>query len=387
MLLEEAWLTVALALQLPALAWVDSRLKVPLLRRIGEVLAIVVLARLVFNPAILEYDLAAGSLFNWILYGYGLPSLAFAGAALTFAATIRSDENAPPSDQRLLALLEAGAIAFFVLLISFQIRNLVGGGLDAPYESFLEQSLQSIAWLAVAYVLMARRNALRVSSWPVADYGARILFAISAAHILLVQIVLDNPVAESWVPVEGRTFIGNWPIIDYLLLAYLVPAGFAFGFYRLFAERSWRWPAQGAGISALLLLFIYVTLEVRHWFQGSTLQWPFVSDAESYAVSAAWLVLALCLLASGILTASRQLRYASLAVLLIAVAKVFLGDMAGLGGLYRVAAFLGLGLSLVGIGYIYQRFVFAETAGVRAVESQTLDDGGETTKPESQPDT
>ena len=52
-------------------------------------------------------------------------------------------------------------------------------------------------------------------------------------------------------------------------------------------------------------------------------------------------------------------------VLLIAVAKVFLGDMAGLGGLYRVAAAKpGLGLSLVGIGYIYQRFVFAETAGL-----------------------
>ena len=126
-------------------------------------------------------------------------------------------------------------------------------------------------------------------------------------------------------------------------------------------------------VPALLLLFIYVTLEVRHWFQGATLQWSFLSDAESYAVSAAWLVLALALLASGILTASRQLRYASLAVLLIAVAKVFLGDMAELGGLYRVAAFLGLGLSLVGIGSIYQRFVFAETAGIAAEDTQPPD--------------
>ena len=373
MMLEEAWLTVALALQLPALAWVDSRLKVPLLRRIGEILAIVVLVRLIFNPAVLEYDLSA-SLFSWILYGYGLPCLAFVGAAVTFAATIRADEhNAGPSDQRLLALLEAGALAFFTLLISFQIRNLVSGALDAPYESFLEQSLQSIAWLAIAYVLMARRENLRLSTWPVADYGARILFAVSAAHILLVQIVLDHPVSESWVPVESRTFIGNWPIVDYLLLAYLVPAGIALAFYRLFASRGWRWPAQAAGVSALLLLFIYVTLEVRHWFQGATLQWSFISDAESYAVSAAWLVLALALLASGILTASRQLRYASLAVLLIAVAKVFLGDMAELGGLYRVAAFLGLGLSLVGIGYIYQRFVFAKTAGIAAEDTQPPD--------------
>jgi len=32
--------------------------------------------------------------------------------------------------------------------------------------------------------------------------------------------------------------------------------------------------------------------------------------------------------------------------------------MSDLTGLYRVGSFLGLGLSLVGIGLVYQRFVF-----------------------------
>jgi uncharacterized membrane protein len=32
--------------------------------------------------------------------------------------------------------------------------------------------------------------------------------------------------------------------------------------------------------------------------------------------------------------------------------------MSELTGLYRVASFLGLGLFLIGIGYLYQRFVF-----------------------------
>jgi len=48
----------------------------------------------------------------------------------------------------------------------------------------------------------------------------------------------------------------------------------------------------------------------------------------------------------------------ALAILILTVRKVFLSDMAALGGLYRVASFLGLGLFLVGIGYIYQRYVF-----------------------------
>jgi uncharacterized membrane protein len=44
-------------------------------------------------------------------------------------------------------------------------------------------------------------------------------------------------------------------------------------------------------------------------------------------------------------------------VILLAVLKVFLVDAAGLTGLYRVASFLGLGVCLIALGYLYQRFV------------------------------
>jgi uncharacterized membrane protein len=42
--------------------------------------------------------------------------------------------------------------------------------------------------------------------------------------------------------------------------------------------------------------------------------------------------------------------------------KVFLFDMGALTGLYRAGSFLGLGVSLIGIGYLYQRFVFPPKA-------------------------
>ena len=59
---------------------------------------------------------------------------------------------------------------------------------------------------------------------------------------------------------------------------------------------------------------------------------------------------------------SAALRYASLALVMLTVAKLFLFDMSALAGLWRVASFLGLGLSLVGIGWLYQRFVFPPRA-------------------------
>ena len=54
-----------------------------------------------------------------------------------------------------------------------------------------------------------------------------------------------------------------------------------------------------------------------------------------------------------------SLRYASLLVMLLAVGKVFLFDTAQLKDLYRVVSFLGLGVSLMLLAYLYNRFVFA----------------------------
>ena len=51
-----------------------------------------------------------------------------------------------------------------------------------------------------------------------------------------------------------------------------------------------------------------------------------------------------------------------LPLLLLAVGKVFLSDTAHLQDLYRVFSFLGLGVSLMILAYLYHRFVFAAVA-------------------------
>ena len=57
-----------------------------------------------------------------------------------------------------------------------------------------------------------------------------------------------------------------------------------------------------------------------------------------------------------------MLRWASLAVIALAVAKVFLIDMSALTGLWRALSFLGLGGCLIALGWAYQRFVFTRAA-------------------------
>ena len=61
---------------------------------------------------------------------------------------------------------------------------------------------------------------------------------------------------------------------------------------------------------------------------------------------------------------SRSWRIGSLVLMLAAVLKVFLVDASELDGLVRVASFVALGFSLIGIGWFYTR----QLAGVKRAE-------------------
>lgn len=82
------------------------------------------------------------------------------------------------------------------------------------------------------------------------------------------------------------------------------------------------------------------------------------SSSAQTVLSIAWALYALGLLVLGQRTGLGGVRWASLTVLCLALAKLFLFDLSGLTGLYRVASLLGLGLSLFGVSWIYQRLVF-----------------------------
>ena len=75
-------------------------------------------------------------------------------------------------------------------------------------------------------------------------------------------------------------------------------------------------------------------------------------------MSIAWGLYALVLLAIGMGRKSVSLRWVSLAVLLLAIGKVFVYDLGELRDLYRVLSLLGLAFSLILVSFGYQRFVF-----------------------------
>jgi uncharacterized membrane protein len=333
--LRDAWLTVALSLMLPALGWVGAKLDLPEMRGIALVVAAIVLVRLVFNPFVLDYETDAFLGAHWVIYGYGVPAVAFYAATRLFG---RSGYAGP--------VLEGGALAFGLLAVSLELRVLVEGAIDAPRFGLFEAGLQSGVWLLAGW----RRASAYAAEQRIFDgYAALVLIGLGAACVLGVQVFAQNPL------ITGDS-VGRWPFANVLALAYLLPAVLAL----MIAPHAPGSSRPVAAVAALGLMLLWLSLETRHWFQGEVLSlWRGASHAEMYTLSAVWLVFALALWGLGALFRQQRYRYGALATVLLAALKVFLFDMADLDGLYRVASFLGLGLSLVSIGLLYQRFVAA----------------------------
>ncbi|RVT99297.1 DUF2339 domain-containing protein [Rhodovarius crocodyli] len=343
MLLSDQWLTLAVALFLPPLAWIEARAELPALRKVALAVAAVVLARLLLNEQVAHYALGSMPVLNGLIPAYGVPAAAFALTAVLFRR--RGDDLA-------VAVLEAGAIAFTTALLMLQVRHALTGGVledGASGWPFREPAWQLCALsVMAAFLRLANR---RLGDRPVLRWGWR-LHQIGALA-LGTMLLLASPAMDPYA------LVARTPVLNELLLAYAVPALFAALAMRA-PEAGWL-PGfrQALGTYAIVAVFAWVTLEVRHIFnpKAMALYLAYPGEAELYAYSGAWLVLAGCLLALGIRQGVPALRRAALGVMAVTVGKAFLIDMDGLVGLWRALSFFGLGLALIALGWVYRRFV------------------------------
>jgi uncharacterized membrane protein len=156
--------------------------------------------------------------------------------------------------------------------------------------------------------------------------------------------------------------LSNAPVgplfFNLVLLGYGIPAVLAI--ILALRARETR-PIQyriAAATTAVVLSLGYLSLQIARLYQGPVLTADEVSDAELYTYSAVWLTYGVVLLIVGLLIDSKPARIASAAVILLTVLKVFFIDMADLTGVWRALSFIGLGIVLIGIGYLYQRLLF-----------------------------
>jgi uncharacterized membrane protein len=337
--LDKGMLTVAFALAALGAAWVADRVGIPALRYAVGAIGVVVLGRLAWDPTIGD-DPGRTPIFNWLLWGYGVPAIAFFLASRLLEKSGRD---------RVVRLVESLSIVFATFLVFFEIRHWVQGGDPlAATSDHLEIGLIAVASLAFSLV-MVRAQARRPD---IVYHVASLIFG--AATLLIAGFGLALAVNPLW---SGEPVIGG-RVFNSLLLAYLLPALLA-GLLALSARgvrpREYVWSAAAL---ALGLQLLYTILAIRRIFQGPTIDAALsTSQGEWWSYSLALLLIGIVLLGLGFLRDNRLLRLLSAGYIIAAVLKVFVIDLSNLEGVVRALSFIGLGLALVGIGLAYQKLL------------------------------
>src|SRR3954471_9991708 len=117
--LEKGWLTIALALMSLGTAWISLQRPIPFLRSLAAILAGIVVLRIGYEPRIAGDAVGTTIIFNWLLWGYGIPAASFWAGSVFLR---RGGDDAP------LRTVEAAAILFTVLLAFTEIRHAINNG-------------------------------------------------------------------------------------------------------------------------------------------------------------------------------------------------------------------------------------------------------------------
>jgi len=128
--------------------------------------------------------------------------------------------------------------------------------------------------------------------------------------------------------------------------------------YRQLATEGHREGQQGLLLAVLLgsvMLVVALSAENRvYWdLRGETS--ADAGFASSLALSFIWMLCASAFVAVGMWRDFAPIRYLAMVLFGITVLKVFLIDLSALGGIYRILGFIGLGIVLLAVSFVYQR--------------------------------
>jgi uncharacterized membrane protein len=227
----------------------------------------------------------------------------------------------------------------------------------------LDRSWLTIGWAleGVAVLMLWQRLDHLGLKW----LGLTLLTAVTAR-------LVANPEVLAYWPRSG------WRVLNWITYTYLVPAAALFGAARIleplelprlrpsereiYGDRPLA--AEATGLAGLAVVFVWLNLTITDWFAtDEVLRFDFERlPARDLVTSIAWALYALLLLALGVRRRSVGLRWVSLGVMMVTIAKVFLYDLGELQDLYRVASLLGLAVSLIAVSLAYQRFVLRRDA-------------------------
>lgn len=356
LILSEGWITVSWAVQGFVMLWIAARMKSEFLRQLAYVLYMIVLARF----AVFDLNAEFGSLPENISGGeylrnlverlmiFGIPIASFFAAGRLFANETTADSDWIVSEENDIkpwfgqSMLSRFCFWVVVATSFVWVNCEIVHGAGVFYEPILRPSL-TLVWIGLAALLLREMLANR-------ETIASVLFGIVSAALVVKVFLFDF---VSWNPAHDLVYRSNEFVSGFLmrLIDFGAVTAFLIAVWMIMRSRPGRGKITAVfGYGALIGTFIFSTLEV--WTGLSV----FAESFRMGGLSIFWSIFALSLLLTGISKNRSVMRGSGLLLMAVVVGKVFFVDLAGLGQLHRIIAFIILGVVVLIGSFIYLKY-------------------------------
>jgi uncharacterized membrane protein len=252
----------------------------------------------------------------------------------------------------LFILISAETIDYFAQLI----RN--AGPAHVQHIEFLRVMALPVVWGAYALplILLGTRSGLR----PVVYSGLLVLFI--AGCVALVRGLTFVPIGDFVSILNERSLLLILLIAQYAVAWRLLSVGL---------EVSVLSGRLRSGLQAgiVLLFLVLITGETWDYYERGIYRLTLAANSVNFReemarlqnlrqlfLSAGWLVYSIILMALGIWKRSRIVRIEAIVLFGVSILKIFIYDLSFLDTLYRTFSFVGLGVILLAVSYLYQRY-------------------------------
>ncbi len=162
---------------------------------------------------------------------------------------------------------------------------------------------------------------------------------LNARVLLLLLLGAECALARRFLLLrEGHTGV-------YRTFAPALQGGIVLLFLVLVTGETWDFYARGIYRLALMAGSITIADELNR-----------LQNLRQLLLSGGWLVYSIMLMAIGIWRRARVVRIEAMVLFGVSILKIFIYDLSFLDTLYRIFSFVGLGIILLAVSYVYQRY-------------------------------
>jgi len=243
----------------------------------------------------------------------------------------------------------AGDSNLFLVLLGLSLTFLT---LAIPIQ--LKQNWISIGWAVEAVILCW-------IGFRLDDANTRWAALLIASMVSVRLLIYESPLRA--VLAKDYTFFFNRRGLTFLIgvMAIFALANL-YARYRLRLSETEQWLMAGLVVLANFLILFFMTTEIRQYFERNYYQIEDgglrreIHSRMQLAVSALWGIYSIILVTIGIIRRFRPIRILAIFLFAVTILKVFLSDLQQMEKIYRIVASIGLGVLLLGVSMMYQKY-------------------------------